>query len=88
MLRSGTTLLALVLLLSCGRFLFGPRAYGFEEHAALAVWNWRTSGAEEIWHEGFVPLDDMSAIPPKESSAGTTRTGESQTSNCSKNTYC
>ncbi|GGP12938.1 hypothetical protein LDL08_32350 [Nonomuraea glycinis] len=65
MLRLGTTLLAVVLLLSCGHFLFGPRAYGFEEHAALAVWNWRTSGAEEIWHEGFVPLEDMSAIPPK-----------------------
>jgi hypothetical protein len=65
MLRLGTTLLAVVLLLSCGHFLFGPRAYGFEEHAALAVWNWRTSGAEEIWHKGFVPVEELSAIPPK-----------------------
>ncbi|MGP3931223.1 hypothetical protein [Nonomuraea sp. KM88] len=63
MLRLITTLLAVVLLLSGGRLLIGPRA--FEDHAAQAVWTWRTSGADEIWHKGFVPIDELSVIPPQ-----------------------
>jgi hypothetical protein len=63
MLRLIMTLLAVVLLLSGGRLLIGPRA--FEDHAAQAVWTWRTSGADEIWHKGFVPVDDLSAMPPQ-----------------------
>jgi hypothetical protein len=63
MLRLVTTLLAVVMLLSSGRLLMGPRT--FEEHAARAVWTWRTSGAAEIWHNGFVPIGALSVMPPK-----------------------
>lgn len=63
MLRLVTILLAMVLLLSGGHLLVGPRT--FEDHAAQAVWTWRTSGAEEIWRKGFVPVGDLSAMPPK-----------------------
>ncbi|SPL93059.1 unnamed protein product [[Actinomadura] parvosata subsp. kistnae] len=37
----------------------------FEDEAALAVWTWRTSGAAERWRDGFVPLGELSVIPPK-----------------------
>ncbi|MFI6713129.1 hypothetical protein ACIBF7_42330 [Nonomuraea sp. NPDC050478] len=63
MLRLATTLLAAVLVLSGGHLLTGPLA--FEDHAARAVWTWRTSGAADIWREGFVPLEDLAAIPPR-----------------------
>ncbi|MFG1710497.1 hypothetical protein ACFLIM_45760 [Nonomuraea sp. M3C6] len=57
------TLLTVVLLLSGGRLLIGPLT--FEDHAAQAVWTWRTSGAAEIWRKGFVPVGDLSAMPPE-----------------------
>ncbi|MFE3447388.1 hypothetical protein ACFXJ8_00520 [Nonomuraea sp. NPDC059194] len=57
------TMLMLVLLLSDGSVLIGPRTFG--DHAAQAIWNWRTSGAAEIWREGFVPLGDLSSMPPE-----------------------
>ncbi|HUR05550.1 MAG TPA: hypothetical protein VM347_23610 [Nonomuraea sp.] len=63
MLRLVTTLLAAMLLLGSSRLPFEPRT--FEDHAAQAVGTWRTSGAAEIWHKGFVPIEDLSAIPPK-----------------------
>ncbi|MBT2232226.1 hypothetical protein [Nonomuraea sp. NEAU-A123] len=63
MLRLVMTLLAGIVLLGGSRLPFEPRT--FEDHAAQAVGTWRTSGAAEIWHKGFVPVEDLSAIPPK-----------------------
>ncbi|WP_424531783.1 hypothetical protein ACOZ38_17240 [Sphaerisporangium viridialbum] len=63
MLRLVVTLLAVVLLLSGGPLLVGPRT--FEDEAAQAVWTWRTSGAAEIWRKGFVPVGDLSVMPPE-----------------------
>jgi hypothetical protein len=63
MLRLVMTLLAGIVLLGGSRLPFEPRT--FEDHAAQAVGTWRTSGAAEIWHKGFVPIEDLSAIPPK-----------------------
>ncbi|MEV4106690.1 hypothetical protein [Nonomuraea sp. NPDC049695] len=57
------TLLVAMLLLSGGRYLIGPLE--FEDHAAQAVRTWRTSGAAEIWRDGFVPLGDLSAMSPE-----------------------
>ncbi|MGW0806673.1 hypothetical protein [Nonomuraea sp. NPDC002799] len=65
MLRLVMTLLAMMLLLTSGRLLIGPRT--FEDHAAQAVWTWRLSGAEEIWRKGFVPAEELSAVPPEAS---------------------
>ncbi|NUW30778.1 hypothetical protein HTZ77_05000 [Nonomuraea sp. SMC257] len=56
------TLLAVVLLLSGGSYLIGPLP--FEDQAARAVRTWRTSGAAEIWRDGFVPVGDLSAMSP------------------------
>ncbi|MFD1547448.1 hypothetical protein [Nonomuraea guangzhouensis] len=63
MLRLVTTLLAAMLLFDGSQLPFEPRT--FEDHAAQAVGTWRTSGAGEIWRKGFVPIEDLSAIPPK-----------------------
>ncbi|WP_143737280.1 hypothetical protein [Microbispora sp. GKU 823] len=63
MLRLVMTLLAVVPLLGGGRLLTGPRT--FEEHAAQAVETWRTSGAAEIWRDGFVPVGDLTVMPPE-----------------------
>ncbi|MER6946816.1 hypothetical protein ABT294_22560 [Nonomuraea sp. NPDC000554] len=63
MLRLVTTLLAVMLLLSSGHLLIGPLT--FDDHAAQAIWTWRTSGAAKIWRKGFVPVGDLSVIPPK-----------------------
>lgn len=52
-----------MLLLGGSRLPFEPRT--FEDHAAQAVGTWRTSGAADIWHKGFVPIEDLSAMPPK-----------------------
>ncbi|MBB2747879.1 UNVERIFIED_ORG: hypothetical protein FHR35_007760 [Microbispora rosea subsp. rosea] len=56
MVRLAAILLAAVLLLSDSSGLLGPTS---EENAVQAVSTWRTSGAAEIWHEGFVPLEDL-----------------------------
>ncbi|MER6946738.1 hypothetical protein ABT294_22160 [Nonomuraea sp. NPDC000554] len=64
MLRLVVTLLVVVVpLLSGDRLPIGPRT--FEEHAAQAIGTWRTSGAAEIWRNGFVPVGDLSAMSPK-----------------------
>ncbi|MFB9677551.1 hypothetical protein [Streptosporangium vulgare] len=55
------TLLMVTLLLSGGHFLIGQ--FTFDDHAARAVWTWRTSGAAEIWRDGFVPTEDLSQMP-------------------------
>ncbi|GAB3908766.1 hypothetical protein ACGFIJ_37130 [Microbispora bryophytorum] len=55
-------LLAAVLLLSDSSGMLGPT---FEENAAQAVSTWRTSGAAQIWHKGFVPLEDLSTMSRK-----------------------
>nr|SBP01216.1 hypothetical protein BN4615_P10732 [Nonomuraea gerenzanensis] len=36
----------------------------FEDEAAQAVWAWRTSGAAERWRDGFLPVGELSAMPP------------------------
>ncbi|WP_433434956.1 hypothetical protein [Nonomuraea sp. CA-141351] len=53
----------MVLLLSSGHLWIRPLM--FEDHAAQAIWTWRTSGAAEIWRKGFVPIGDLSAMPPQ-----------------------
>ncbi|WP_371782844.1 hypothetical protein [Streptosporangium subroseum] len=63
MLRLLITLLAVALLLSGDFLLYVPRT--FERYAAQAIWTWRTSGAAEIWHEGFVPFEELSAMSPE-----------------------
>ncbi|NUW42911.1 hypothetical protein [Nonomuraea rhodomycinica] len=62
MLRLITTLLAAVLVLSGGSNPIGPLS--FEDLAARTVRTWRTSGAAAIWRDGFVPVGDLSAMPP------------------------
>ncbi|MER5619970.1 hypothetical protein ABT061_02865 [Streptosporangium sp. NPDC002544] len=61
MLRLLATLLMLTLLVSDGHLLVGQLT--FDDHAARAVWTWRTSGAAEIWRNGFVPTEDLSKMP-------------------------
>ncbi|WP_440086151.1 hypothetical protein [Streptosporangium sp. LJ11] len=61
MLRLLLTLLMVTLLLSSGHLLVGQ--FTFDDHAARAVWTWRTSGAAEIWRDGFVPTEDLSQMP-------------------------
>ncbi|GGT43831.1 hypothetical protein GCM10010176_104090 [Nonomuraea spiralis] len=39
-----------------------PRRLTFDDYAARAVWTWRTSGAAEIWRNGFVPTGDLSQM--------------------------
>ncbi|MGP3961946.1 hypothetical protein ACTWPT_38765 [Nonomuraea sp. 3N208] len=51
------TLLTVTLLVSGGNLLIGQLT--FEDHAARAVWTWRTSGAAEIWRNGFVPTEGL-----------------------------
>ncbi|MFD9942654.1 hypothetical protein ACFWYW_23240 [Nonomuraea sp. NPDC059023] len=60
MLRLLVTFLAVTLLLSGGNFLSGRLS--FDDHAASAVWIWRTSGAAEIWRNGFVPMESLSQM--------------------------
>ncbi|WP_169948526.1 hypothetical protein [Microbispora sp. H11081] len=62
MVRLASILLAAVLLLGDSSGLLGPT---FEENATQAVSTWRTSGAAEIWHEGFVPLEDLRKMSQK-----------------------
>ncbi|MET9242994.1 hypothetical protein [Nonomuraea sp. NPDC003709] len=38
------------------------RRLTFDDYAARAVWTWRTSGAAEIWRNGFVPTEDLSQM--------------------------
>ncbi|MFI7617560.1 hypothetical protein ACIBP6_40695 [Nonomuraea terrae] len=61
MLRLLVTLLAVTLLLSDGHLLIGRLT--FDDHAARAVRTWRTSGAAEIWRDGFVPVEGLSKMP-------------------------
>ncbi|MEV5744774.1 hypothetical protein AB0L30_32350 [Microbispora rosea] len=63
MVRLAGTLLATVLLLSGSAGLRGRPTFG--ENAARAVSTWRTSGAATIWRTGFVPFEDLSAMPRK-----------------------
>ncbi|GAA3573529.1 hypothetical protein GCM10022419_063110 [Nonomuraea rosea] len=63
MLRLVTTLLAASMLLSGGSHLIRPLT--FDDQADQAVWSWRTSGAAEIWRDGFVPLGDLTSMPPE-----------------------
>ncbi|MBN6054615.1 hypothetical protein JYK22_21920, partial [Nonomuraea sp. RK-328] len=51
----------MTLLLSGGHLLIGQLT--FDDHAARAVWTWRTSGAAEIWRNGFVPMEGLSKMP-------------------------
>ncbi|MGV9779698.1 hypothetical protein [Streptosporangium sp. NPDC003464] len=39
-----------------------PRRLTFDDYAARTVWTWRTSGAAEIWRNGFVPTEDLSQM--------------------------
>lgn len=61
MLRLLLMLLMLTLLVSGGHPLVGQLT--FDDHAARAVWTWRTSGAAEIWRNGFVPTEGLSKMP-------------------------
>ncbi|MEU4538984.1 hypothetical protein AB0G15_29445 [Streptosporangium sp. NPDC023825] len=54
------TLLMVTLLLSGGHLLVGQIT--FDDHAIRAVWTWRTSGAAEIWRDGFVPTEGLSKM--------------------------
>ncbi|MEU4410621.1 hypothetical protein AB0F88_39470 [Streptosporangium sp. NPDC023963] len=54
------TLLMVTLLLSGGHLLVGQLT--FDDHAIRAVWTWRTSGAAEIWRDGFVPTEGLSKM--------------------------
>jgi hypothetical protein len=38
------------------------RRLTFDDYAVGAVWTWRTSGAAEIWRNGFVPTEDLSQM--------------------------
>ncbi|MEU0564568.1 hypothetical protein ABZ297_04080 [Nonomuraea sp. NPDC005983] len=61
MLRLVVTLVTMTLLVSGGNLLIGQLT--FDDHAARAVWTWRTSGAAEIWRNGFVPTEGLSKMP-------------------------
>ncbi|MEU7987319.1 hypothetical protein AB0B56_20865 [Streptosporangium canum] len=39
-----------------------PRQLTFDDYAGRAVWTWQTSGAAEIWRNGFVPTEDLSQM--------------------------
>ncbi|GAA4985849.1 hypothetical protein HD597_011105 [Nonomuraea thailandensis] len=64
MVRSGVTLLAVLLLLS-GTPQPAGTSRTFEDDAAQAVRTWRTSGAAQRWDDGLLPLGELSAMPPK-----------------------
>ncbi|MDX3102899.1 hypothetical protein [Nonomuraea angiospora] len=61
MLRLLMTLLTVTLLAGGGNLLV--RQLTFDDFAARAVWTWRTSGAAEIWRDGFVPTEGLSKMP-------------------------
>ncbi|MGW0811611.1 hypothetical protein [Nonomuraea sp. NPDC002799] len=60
MLRLLVTLVTVTLLFSGGHLLVGQLT--FDDHAVRAVWTWRTSGAAEIWRDGFVPTEGLSKM--------------------------
>ncbi|MGW5687738.1 hypothetical protein [Nonomuraea sp. NPDC003754] len=60
MLRLLVTLLTVTALAGGDHLL--SRRLTFDDYAVRAVWTWRTSGAAEIWRNGFVPTEDLSQM--------------------------
>ncbi|MFI7438770.1 hypothetical protein [Nonomuraea indica] len=63
MVRLIVTLLAVALVLGGDRFVVWPLV--FARQSAQAALTWRASGAAEIWSKGFVPVEELTAMPPE-----------------------